>query len=247
MALACAALLSSGCARALFGRGTPYQPFPAPAVGVTVEDRDGLLVVRPPDDAAARPLLFLHGFAARPEGYRFTLEQLAARGFVVYAPTLPDYFIGRIGFHASVVEAANVAWALARDERQAAPVVVGHSMGGGAALHVAAARGAPAVLWAPIELDLDTPTPRAPLLVLIADHDCIVKERPEALVTSLHGAAERALVPGNHVGFTDMSGGERFDCPSPVSRDAQRLDAIERTAAFLSPPPPVERRAASSP
>jgi hypothetical protein len=235
---ACVAVLASGCARTLFGRGTPFQPFATPAIGVTVEDRDGLLVVHPLEDATARPLLFLHGFAARPEGYRFTLEQLAARGFVVYAPTLPDYFLGRIGYHRSVVEAAEAAWGLARSERHADPVVVGHSMGGGAALHVAAAHRVAAVLWAPVALDLEQPRPSAPVLVLIADHDCIAKEKPEALVTALHGAAERALMPGNHLGFTDLSGGEQYDCPSPVSRDVQRLDAIERSVAFLSAKPP---------
>lgn len=229
-----AVLSSSGCARTLFGRGTPFQPFAVPATGVAVEERDELLVVRPTGGAGARPLLFLHGFASRPEGYRFTLEQLAARGFIVYAPTLPDYFVGRIGFHRAVVEAAEVAWTQARDEQQAAPVVVGFSLGGGAALHVAAAHGVRAVLWAPVALDLEQPRPGAPLLVLVADHDCIAKEQPDAMVQALGGVAERALIPGNHVGFTDLSGGERYDCPSPVSRDAQRLDAVERTAAFLS-------------
>jgi hypothetical protein len=84
-----------------------------------------------------------------------------------------------------------------------------------------------------VPLDLTLPGPSAPLLVLVADSDCVARERPVELVRLLGSRADSAVIPGNHLGFTDLSGGEQFDCPSPVSRDAQRADAVDRTAAFL--------------
>jgi hypothetical protein len=231
-------LLLGGCARTLFGRGEPYQPWASPAVGVTAEQRGDALVLHPPPELGTpRVLLFLHGFASSPAQYRFTLEQLSARGFLVLAPTLPDYVLFRVGYELAVLEAAQAAYDDAAREAEAlhgpAPVVVGYSMGGGAALLVGAYRGRPTVVWAPAPLDLTLPGPTAPLLVLIADHDCVVRERPVELVRLLGSRAESAVIPGNHLGFTDLSGGEQFDCPSPVSRDAQRADAVARTAAFL--------------
>jgi dienelactone hydrolase len=231
-------VLGSDCARTLFGRGEPFQPWATPALGVTVEQKDDTLVVRPaPGDATPRVLLFLHGFASTPDQYRYTLEHLAARGFVVWAPTLPDYFVGRIGYHRSVLKAARASYDAAATEAKRLgappPVVAGFSMGGGAALLVAAEQGVPTVLWAPVPLDLPLPVPTAPLLVLAGDHDCIAKERPRELLAALAGRAEGVVISGNHLGFTDLTGGEQYDCPSPVSRNAQREDAVDRTVRFF--------------
>lgn len=230
-------LLLTACARTLFGSGEPFHPWGQPVAGVSAEEQAGTLILRPAPSEQRRVLLFLHGFATSPRDYRFTLEQLAARGFVVHAPTLPDYFLGRFGYHRAVLAAAQRAYddALADATRLGLgpPVVVGHSMGAGAGLLVSATRHVPAVLWAPVPLDLERPARVEHLLVLVADHDCIAKDQPHALLTALGPAAERAHLPGNHLGFTDRSGGEQYDCASPVSRDVQRQDAVTRTAAFF--------------
>lgn len=231
-------LLLTGCARTVFGSGEPFQPWARAAAGVSVEQRGETLVLRP---TAPTPvtgvLLFLHGFASRPAQYQFTLEHLAARGFVVFAPTLPDYFIGRIGYHRSVLNSALAAYDQAASQatllHMPAPGVIGYSMGGGAALLVGAQRRVPTVLWAPVPLDLDLVMPTAPLLMLEADHDCIAKGRPAVLAQALGTRGERVVIAGNHLGFTDISGGERWDCPSPVTRNAQREEAVERSVAFF--------------
>jgi dienelactone hydrolase len=238
LALVAVVLLHLGCARLLLGAGQPYQPWAAPAVGVIAEERGDLLVLHPPAGSAApRVLLFLHGFASTPAQYRFTLEHLAARGFVVVAPTLPDYFLGFCGYHRAVLQAAQAAYdAAAREAERAGappPSIVGYSLGGGAALLVAADRRVPAVLWAPVPLDLELLAPTAPMLVVAADHDCVARDRPRDLLLALDGGAQGVTIAGNHLGFTDRTGGEQFDCPSPVSRQAQREEAVARTAAFL--------------
>jgi dienelactone hydrolase len=184
-------------------------------------------------------LLFLHGFATAPFQYRFTLEKLAAQGYLVWAPTLPDYFFPRIGYQGSVLHAALEAYDAAAQEARALgappPVVVGYSMGGGAALLVGAQRSAVTVLWAPSPFDRELPVPSAPLLVLQADQDCIVKQRPAELIAALGAAAQSATLRGNHLGFTDLNPStERYDCPSPVSRQAQREDVVARTVDFLA-------------
>jgi pimeloyl-ACP methyl ester carboxylesterase len=122
VALVCLVVLCSGCARTLFGRGEPFQPWASPAVGVTAAEHDGTLVLTP--IGPSRPLLFLHGFASLPAQYRFTLEHLAARGWQVFAPTLPDYFLGRIGYHRAVLDAAERAYAEVVAQTHAAVVVV---------------------------------------------------------------------------------------------------------------------------
>lgn len=232
-------LLLTGCARTLYGRGEPLLRWPEGPSGVATERRDdGLLVFRPPvGEVPAPAVVFLHGFATTPAQYGYTLEQLAARGFVVWAPALPDYWLGRIGYHRAVLAAAQAAYAEALADASARgagrPALVGHSMGGGAALLLAAEADVPAVLWAPVRLDLPLPAPAPRVFVLLADHDCIAGDAPQKLVDALTPRPESAVIAGNHVGFTDRTG-ERFDCAAQVSRDAQRAEAVARTVEQLS-------------
>lgn len=199
---------------------------------------DGTLIVRP--DAthdAVRVVLFLHGFASSPGQYRHTLEHLAADGFVVVAPTLPDFFFGHVGYPAALVGAARDAYEFAVQEARMLgappPAVVGYSLGGGAALVLSSEQAASAVLWAPVPITFTTPVPAGPLLVVEASDDCVADEHPRLLLEKLGGRAEAVRIAGNHLGFTDFTGGEVYDCPSPTTRDAQRLDAVAATVDFL--------------
>ncbi|MBL8953814.1 MAG: alpha/beta fold hydrolase [Myxococcaceae bacterium] len=233
-------LFASGCARTLYGRGEPLLPWPVDAEGVRTELRGEGRVFRSETVTASSPtVVFLHGFATTPAQYGHTLEQLAARGFVVWAPALPDYWLGRVGYHGVVLAAAQAAYAEAAADARARgagpPMLVGHSMGGGAALLVAAGHNVPVVLWAPVRLDLPLPEPAPPSLVLLADHDCIAGDQPKQLVAALRPGPETAVISGNHVGFTDRTG-EQFDCDSPVTRDVQRAEALRLTVEYLSRP-----------
>lgn len=233
------AVLLGGCARTLLGTRRPLQPWPDRTLEVVVTREDGWLRL----DPARKPgrlLVFLHGFATTPAQYEPTLRALAAQGFSVRAPELPDYFLGRIGFHRAVLEEARRAYARVAKEAAVAgqpkPFVVGFSMGAGAGYTVAAEQGATVVLWAVNELDVPKPRlmPRAPLLLVIGKQDCIVKDRPEQLAAALGERAEVVRVDGNHLGFTDLTGLESQDCGPAVARDDQRRRVQDVTVEFFA-------------
>lgn len=98
-------------------------------------------------DAAAPPLLFLHGYARHPLDYRLALEAVAARGHRVVAPFL--FANHRLTppprtFWAAAALARRTREALvARGDVAASTPVFGHSTGGAVALALGAAEGAP--------------------------------------------------------------------------------------------------------
>jgi pimeloyl-ACP methyl ester carboxylesterase len=83
--------------------------------------------------AGKPPILFLHGAFAGPEVWRFVAPWFAARGHRVAAPRLPGKTDGRLRDYVAAAAAA-------ADALGAPPVVVGHSLGGLVAQHLAARR-----------------------------------------------------------------------------------------------------------
>ena len=81
------------------------------------------------------PILFLHGAFAGPEVWRFLAPWFAARGHRVALPRLPGAAGGDVRLR-DYVRAARAA----ADALRSPPVVVGHSLGGLVAQHLAAAR-----------------------------------------------------------------------------------------------------------
>lgn len=201
-------------------------------------EREGERLVASPVGPVRAHLVLFHGFASLPRHHEVLMRELAAEGVRVVAPPLPDYhlFIGR--YHDLVRSAALEAYDRAAEEARQqglpAPLVGGFSMGGGAALAVAAARSVPAMLWAPVPLDGRLPEPVQPLLILQASEDCIAKGRPLELAQALGERARLVRLEGaNHVGFTDVRGLERNDCPARLERAEQRRLVREHTLAFL--------------
>jgi pimeloyl-ACP methyl ester carboxylesterase len=107
---------------------------------------------------ARPPILFLHGVFGRPALLGPWIRYFEAAGFECHAPTLPgrDPEDGEVLRRTSIADCFDVALA-AYDSLGAAPIVMGHSLGGLLAQKVAAARDCaalvllasipPGVLW----------------------------------------------------------------------------------------------------
>jgi dienelactone hydrolase len=231
-------LSSLGCARAFFHPTVSSLALWPESLGQVRLSHHGETLVFEPERAAQHVVVFLHGFAGRPQYHQHTLRAWAARGFVIVAPTQADYFPGKFWYRKALLEGGREAFDLA--ERLASerglpkPGVVGFSIGGGIALALAAERGVPAVLWAPSPIDVRAERIREPVLILQAGSDCVVRGGSEAIAKALRGKATVTRLEGaNHVGFTDMTGLEGFDCNGALGRDVQRRRIVEITAGFL--------------
>lgn len=227
-----------GCARSFFHpTANSLALWPTSLAPVRLSHHGETLVFEP-EGEAHHVVVFLHGFAGKPLYHQHTLRAWAARGFVIVAPTQPDYFVGKFWYRKALLDGGREAFGLA--ERLAGerglprPSVVGFSIGGGIALALAAERGVPAVLWAPSPIDVRAEAVREPVLILQAGSDCIVRGGAEAIAKSLRGKATVTRLEGaNHLGFTDMTGLEGFDCRGGLGRDAQRQRIVDITAEFL--------------
>ncbi|WP_082683888.1 alpha/beta fold hydrolase [Mycobacterium sp. GA-1999] len=109
-------------------------------------------------DKAKPPVLFLHGVFGRPSLVQPWTRFLENAGFECHAPVLPgrDPTNGEVLARTGIQDCFRVALA-AYDQLDAAPIVIGHSMGGLLAQKIAAARDPraavllasipPGVLW----------------------------------------------------------------------------------------------------
>lgn len=209
-------------------------PIVAGVVTVTVQGRRFVAHVIQPVGGApgAAPVVgFGHGFVQGPRRYRSILESLAARGYVVIAPDSQTGLLPRHGRLADDLVGA-IRWAqdalVGADKTRSA--VVGHSMGGGAALLAAhrapwidavatcaAADTRPSTL--PGLRQLETPA-----LFVVGSQDRIVP--PDATRRLYAAATSRAtwasITGGSHCGFTDSTSFFGFGCDSgSISRPAQ--------------------------
>lgn len=191
----------------------------------TVED-DGALVFTP-----ARPnghgLLIMQGALVEPLAYAKTAAYFAAIGYTVYAPAgalrLP---INAVGAAAARMARFGVGdW-----------VVIGHSMGGFAALELMA-RHAPPVkalaLWAS-DVPGDYRNLQVPVLFIRGERDgLLTPERFEAVKARLPPTVRYLTLPGgNHQGF-GLYSHQLFDNPASTSADRQIDFADERSARFF--------------
>lgn len=190
-------------------------------------EADGALVFTP-----ARPnghgLLILHGALVEPLAYAKSAAYFAALGYTVYLPA------GALRLPVNAVDAAAARMA---GFGVADWVVIGHSMGGFAALELVR-RHAPPVralaLWGS-DLPADFRDLKLPLLFIRGERDgLLTPERFAAVQERLPPTVRYLTLPGgNHQGFALYSH-QLFDNPGSTSADRQIDFADERSARFFT-------------
>ena len=174
---------------------------------------------------------FGHGFLQGPQRYTSTLTALAARGYVVVAPSsergvpprhgrLADDLVGSVGWARVHVPSAHPT----------SSAVAGHSMGGGAAL-LAASRSADIDAVVTLAAAQTVPSAvaasgsiSAPALFVVGSMDRIV--RPQTTFSMYEAVAGPArfvsIVGGYHCGFNDSTTFRGLACDSgTISRREQ--------------------------
>lgn len=195
------------------------------------------LLVQPRDGTAYPVVVFGHGFLQPPGNYRTIIRALAARGYVVIAPeSSTEPLPSHSGFAAELVTSAE--WARAHVPRASPGAgassggegIVGHSMGGGAALlaarshpqftavaTLAAAETRPSAVAAAGQLGV-------PVLFVVGSEDDIVRPPVTRAMyaVSVPGSRWLAIAGGSHCGFVDEASWGGFGCDSgTMPREAQ--------------------------
>lgn len=198
---------------------------------------DGTMVMEPPSPQHSG--VFFHGFSLTPEHHAETTAALAAVAeTTIHAPRLPSINPLHLSqYHRQVADEAlkhyDQAAESARQRGLPPPLVMGFSMGAGAALYVAAMRDVPAVVWAPVPLDIDMPKVRSPVLVIRGGEDRIAGPYESRVMAMLENARTQYLDGGHHLGFADTNARDFVDHGAAQHRDAQRTAAITATHAFM--------------
>lgn len=191
------------------------------------------LLVQPTGSATgAYPVLaFGHGFVQSTARYSSTLKALAARGYVVIAPNSQGGFFPSHSSFAKDLDAA-ITWAHAT-QPNADPTrdaVLGHSMGGGAA--VLAAASDPGIDAVATLAAAETNTSavaaarsiKAPALFVVGSSDSVVKP---STTRSMYDAKPSpatwvSITGGYHCGFLDSSSFFGLGCDKgSISRSTQ--------------------------
>ena len=201
---------------------------------VTVRQDGRQFRARLTQPSTARPdsypvISFGHGFLQSTGRYASTMSSLAARGYVVIAP---DTQVGFLPSHSRLADDlwAAAAWA-ERTQPNAAPGlvgVVGHSMGGGAAL-IAAERHPEVRAVATLAAAQTRPSAtaaavRAPALFVVGTEDSIIRPATTRAMYDAKPAPAKwaAITGGFHCGFLDSSSFFGVGCDTGnISRSAQ--------------------------
>lgn len=206
-----------------------------------------LLVWRPPPgtpgpiaggDPAYPVVAFGHGFLQRPWRYAGLLGALAARGYLVAAPTGQS---GPLPRHAGL---AHALWHTVARVRATEPgahpalaIAAGHSMGGGAALLAAARHTGFAAVATVAALDTRPSSLRAPArvpaLFVVGSADTVVPPDRTRRLYAAHPAAATwvSVAGGGHCGVLDASFPRGRGCGAmelpPVEQRALTVDLLD--------------------
>ncbi|QIG40572.1 alpha/beta hydrolase [Microbacterium sp. 4R-513] len=248
---------------------TAAAPLQLAVMSATVDvSQDGrrfsALLVQPTGSApGAYPVVaFGHGFTQSPSRYGSTLKSIASRGYVVIAPASAT---GLFPDHSSFAEDlwSAVMWAH-RTQPNAHPTldaVLGHSMGGGAAV-LAASRHPEIETIATLAAAETRPSAVAaaraiavPALFVVGSSDTVVKPASTRLIYDAKPSpATWVSIPGGyHCGFLDSSSFLGLGCDrGSISRATQLaisnallgdwIDATLRGGTFAWPPTTVGER-----
>lgn len=221
--------------------GTPL-PTSTSSVTVSLDGRSfPARVVQPTGTApAAYPVVaFGHGFLQPSSRYAGTLTSIASRGYIVIAPDSETGFAPNHGRLADDLW-RSLRWASDRARYPNADpdnlAVMGHSMGGGAALVAADRYDAPGQIDTVATLAAAETNPSAtaaslgiagPALYVVGSQDTIVRPATtEAMYRSKPSPATLAtIVGGYHCGFLDSSPLFGLGCDSGSRSRSQQLAA----------------------
>jgi pimeloyl-ACP methyl ester carboxylesterase len=192
-----------------------------------VEEADGTLVFTPASPNG-RGLVIFHGALIKPRSYGKTAAYFAGRGYLLYIPAGPM----RLSIRAVDSAAARLPSFGVRQW-----FLLGHSMGGFAALDLLARHGPPVAavgLWA-TAMPADFSGLDVPMLMLWGDRDGLMpRERFEEAQKSLPAGTRFEIVPGaNHQDFA-LYTHQFFDGPGALGWAAQIDLANARTAEFFA-------------
>lgn len=192
-------------------------------------------VAQPRVGTAYPVVVFGHGFLQPPDNYATIIEALAARGYVVIAPeSATEPLPSHAGLAADLIACAewartHVPAASGGGEGQG---LVGHSMGGGAALlaaqdharftaiaTLAAAETRPSAVAAAGRL-------RVPVLFVVGSQDTLV---PPGVTRTMYAVSPResrwvAIAGGSHCGFVDEASWGGFGCDSGTLPRSRQLE-----------------------
>lgn len=231
---AATALLTSSLGAGPAQAAAAPLPVTSSTVSVSNAGRAFSAIVTQPTGSAPRAypvVAFGHGFTQSASRYTSTLKAIAARGYVVVAPNSQT---GLFPSHSAFADDlwAAVAWAARTQPNASASkdAVMGHSMGGGAAL-LAASRHPELDSVATLAAAQTTPSAvaaagqlRMPALFVVGSSDTVVKPATtRAMFDAKPSPATWISVSGGyHCGFLDSSSFFGLGCDKgSISRATQ--------------------------